>query len=254
MDDIVNKTNIDYRNKSYEIVPLSDVNNLSNLYKHVENYINNTIKVKEQNLLMTSIIQQLELIQKQINFNNEKETFYQLQLKKLDLEIQQTDLYFNLNNKLKDGELEKAKKPSLIQKLIDAKIIGNNKTNNDSVQIDITEETNDKTLTGTKKVITTAKITTNANSNPNPDNKCVNCGHSIYITSVRCGKCENMRRLSESITNNKNRPSLIQLQEDLKTLKSYVQVGKKYGVSDNCIRKWINKYKKFNESTNQTSC
>lgn len=38
------------------------------------------------------------------------------------------------------------------------------------------------------------------------------------------------------------RPPLPQLKEDLKSL-SYVKVGKKYGVSDNTIRKWIKAYK-----------
>ena len=32
---------------------------------------------------------------------------------------------------------------------------------------------------------------------------------------------------------------------DLENL-NYVQVGKKYSVSDNCIRKWIKIYKKYN--------
>ena len=35
------------------------------------------------------------------------------------------------------------------------------------------------------------------------------------------------------------------LKNDLKTMKSYVKVGKLYGVSDNSIRKWISKYKKY---------
>jgi transposase len=34
--------------------------------------------------------------------------------------------------------------------------------------------------------------------------------------------------------------------DDLKILKSFVQVGKKYNVSDNTIRKWIKKYEKNN--------
>jgi hypothetical protein len=38
-----------------------------------------------------------------------------------------------------------------------------------------------------------------------------------------------------------NRPSLIQLKKDLKTT-GYVGVGRKYGVTDNCIRKWLRSY------------
>lgn len=39
------------------------------------------------------------------------------------------------------------------------------------------------------------------------------------------------------MTKVKDRPSLQQLQEDIKAL-NYVGAGKKYGVSDNAIRKW----------------
>jgi uncharacterized protein YjcR len=39
-----------------------------------------------------------------------------------------------------------------------------------------------------------------------------------------------------------NRPTLEQLEEDLKTM-SMVATGKKYGVSDNAVRKWIKRYK-----------
>jgi hypothetical protein len=42
-----------------------------------------------------------------------------------------------------------------------------------------------------------------------------------------------------SIRKIKERPSKEQLLDELKTT-SYVQVGKKYGVSDNAIRKWVN--------------
>lgn len=45
-----------------------------------------------------------------------------------------------------------------------------------------------------------------------------------------------------SIRKIKERPSKEQLLDELKTT-SYVQVGKKYGVSDNAIRKWVNSNK-----------
>ena len=41
----------------------------------------------------------------------------------------------------------------------------------------------------------------------------------------------------------KNRPSLEQLEKDMEGL-SMVKVGKKYGVSDNAIRKWLRNYRK----------
>jgi len=32
---------------------------------------------------------------------------------------------------------------------------------------------------------------------------------------------------------------------------SYVKVGQKYGVSDNCIRKWLRKYDMFSNKLNK---
>jgi hypothetical protein len=220
----------------FETLPLHDVNNLTNLCKKMEHYINETLKIKEQHLMMSKIIQQLDLIQKQMEFNKQKELFYQQQINELD-------------NKIKELEV-KNREPSLIQKLIDAKIIGN------KIELNITEETNEQTPNGTKKVITQAKITDN-----NSSKSCIDCGCDIYPSSIRCGKCENKKRLIDSLASNsrpalpcgssraRDSPSLSQLEADLAELKSYVQVGKKYGVSDNCIRKWMNKYKSLNVYT-----
>jgi len=216
IDEIINETNNEYKNKITEIVPLNDVNNLTNLCKKMEHYINETLKIKEQHLMMSKIIQQLDLIQKQMELNKQKELFNQQQINELD-------------NKIKE-----LTKPSLIQQLIDAKIIGN------KIELNIIEETNEQTPNGTKKVITQAKITDN-----NSSKSCIDCGCNIYPSSIRCGKCENKKRLIDSLASN-SRPSLSQLEADLAELKSYVQVGKKYGVSDNCIRKWMNKYRSLN--------
>ena len=220
INEIVKETNNEYKNKLTEIVPLHDVNNLTNLCKKMEHYINETLKIKEQHLMMSKIIQQLDLIQKQMEFNKQKELFYQQQINELD-------------NKIKELEV-KNREPSLIQKLIDAKIIGN------KIELNITEETNEQTPNGTKKVITQAKITDN-----NSSKSCINCGCDIYPSSIRCSKCENKKRLIDSLASN-SRPSLSQLEADLAEFKSYVQVSKKYGVSDNCIRKWMNKYRSLN--------
>lgn len=42
--------------------------------------------------------------------------------------------------------------------------------------------------------------------------------------------------------NGSKRPDMLILLEDFKELKSFVQVGKKYGVSDNAVRKWCSLY------------
>jgi hypothetical protein len=66
---------------------------------------------------------------------------------------------------------------------------------------------------------------------------CIDCNKKISKYAMRCVSCA-------GIENNKerrkvpNRPSIEQLKEDLKEL-PMTKVGLKYGVSDNCIRKWI---------------
>lgn len=67
-------------------------------------------------------------------------------------------------------------------------------------------------------------------------NKC-ECGGDKYHTSKNCAKC------SFKLRGIKNKPTHETILEDLKTM-SYVAVGKKYGVSDNAIRKWLKSYSK----------
>ena len=70
---------------------------------------------------------------------------------------------------------------------------------------------------------------------------CIDCMKEISDLSLRCRKCCDKYKLKTSIMNS-NRPSLEQINADLKELKTFVKVGLKYNVSDNCIRKWIKKY------------
>jgi hypothetical protein len=73
------------------------------------------------------------------------------------------------------------------------------------------------------------------------ENKCVDCESKIHMQSTRCRACANKKFPSKRKI--QNRPTLIQLEEDIKTL-PMTKIGKKYGVSDNCIRKWIRNYRK----------
>lgn len=74
--------------------------------------------------------------------------------------------------------------------------------------------------------------------------KCIDCTIEIDRRYMRCNACR-AKTVFESGENRKvERPSYEQLQEELKQL-SMVQVGKKYGVSDNAIRKWLKKYAKY---------
>ena len=88
------------------------------------------------------------------------------------------------------------------------------------------------------------QMPTNKGSNVKRKNKqpttCTDCNKKITKGSTRCASCASKKFNKRKV---KNRPSLETLLEDLKTL-PYTKVGLKYGVSDNCIRKWIKQYQK----------
>lgn len=70
--------------------------------------------------------------------------------------------------------------------------------------------------------------------------KCLNCNNNLY-NGNKTGYCK-ICFLKFKNNKIKDKPSLDILEKDLKELKTYIAVGKKYNVSDNCIRKWIRKY------------
>lgn len=73
---------------------------------------------------------------------------------------------------------------------------------------------------------------------------CINCNIneiSIKNKSKLCKSCLNKSKIKYN-----GLPSLEQLEKDIKEL-NYTQTGKKYNVSDNTIRKWLNKLKKLNQ-------
>jgi Zn finger protein HypA/HybF involved in hydrogenase expression len=65
--------------------------------------------------------------------------------------------------------------------------------------------------------------------------QCLDCNKVIYVTSIRCKKCTGKTKQSGS-------PTEEILMTDFNNLKSYVAVGRKYGVSGNTIKKWIGKF------------
>ena len=74
---------------------------------------------------------------------------------------------------------------------------------------------------------------------------CIDCGVRVSQKASLCAPCCKKKwRIVE------NRPSLVQIYKDLNELGSYVQVGKKYGVSDNAVRKWIKGYTEKNIAFN----
>lgn len=72
---------------------------------------------------------------------------------------------------------------------------------------------------------------------------CVECGVEISSNSTRCKSCENQHRRETGEHANRivERPSKEKLLEEIAT-SSFLQVGKKYGVTDNAIRKWCKAY------------
>jgi hypothetical protein len=131
-------------------------------------------------------------------------------IKQLELELKKYEILESIKNSDMQIEIEKTKQLEIQEKL---KLLELNKEleKNKSIQIEKTK-------------------------------KCLDCSNLIEIKCKRCKICENKHRFKKAILESK-RPSLEQLNKDLKILGTYVQVGIKYNVSDNCIRKWIKKYK-----------
>lgn len=73
------------------------------------------------------------------------------------------------------------------------------------------------------------------NANKGMSKQCIDCNISIWNTATRCVECHliNSRKVE--------RPTYQQLLIDKQNM-NMVQIGNKYGVSDNTIRKWIKKY------------
>jgi hypothetical protein len=67
------------------------------------------------------------------------------------------------------------------------------------------------------------------------------CGNVKSKYSVKCIECQHIKRRTQ------DRPSVDELINDIKQ-SSYLLVSKKYGVSDNAIRKWVKSYG-FNPKT-----
>jgi transposase-like protein len=67
--------------------------------------------------------------------------------------------------------------------------------------------------------------------------------HGHRYCSLRCGGLANADRTPRPETRKVERPSYEQLLEDLSHM-SYLALGRKYGVSDNAVRKWLRWYER----------
>jgi very-short-patch-repair endonuclease len=124
-------------------------------------------------------------------------------------------------NKNHNNNIEKEPKIK-VNKEIEIKIIDENISNNESIK-------NIKLY----KPLSSQKT-----------NKCMDCDAEIYYGNQRCTYCMNKKKFQDSCKNT-DRPTREQLLKDIQEL-GYTGSGKKYGVSDNCVRKWIKGYDKFN--------
>ena len=81
--------------------------------------------------------------------------------------------------------------------------------------------------------------TTNGKNRKNYTKKyyCLDCGVEISKNAIRCKSCA--AKLQNRIV--ENRPSREELKEMIRTI-PFTQIGKKYNVSDNTIRKWCESY------------
>ena len=66
-------------------------------------------------------------------------------------------------------------------------------------------------------------------------NHCVDCGIEIQTTSKRCRTCENLHRKTDKPISREELKNLI------RTL-PFTKIGKRFGISDNAIRKWCDSY------------
>ena len=63
-------------------------------------------------------------------------------------------------------------------------------------------------------------------------NYCINCGAEIGATSTKCRSCAAKKEL----------PITKEELKDLIRITPFTQIGKKFGVTDNAIKKWCDKY------------
>lgn len=73
---------------------------------------------------------------------------------------------------------------------------------------------------------------------PSQINFCIDCGKEIWGNSTRCKECSDKNQANYGINQEITRE---QLKNMIRT-KSFLQIGKELGISDNGVRKWCDKF------------
>lgn len=89
-----------------------------------------------------------------------------------------------------------------------------------------------------KKIYLKIPIKEKIRKKENKYKKCINCEKKCLSKSIRCKSCAGVFKTKDK----SKRPAKEQLKQDFINLKSYCGVGRKYGVSDNAVRKWCKYY------------
>lgn len=85
-------------------------------------------------------------------------------------------------------------------------------------------------------------------SPPRPKSVCIDCGTEITYGATRCKKCSSLLFSYDKNNNDKeeSKQKVLPINRgDLKTMiktESFTSIAKKFGVSDNAIRKWCDRY------------
>jgi DNA-directed RNA polymerase subunit RPC12/RpoP len=66
-------------------------------------------------------------------------------------------------------------------------------------------------------------------------NYCIDCGKKISFDSLRCRDCENKHRITDKPVSREELKNLIRSIP-------FTQIGRKYGLTDNAIKKWCISY------------
>lgn len=125
----------------------------------------------------------------------------------------------------------------------------NNKYNKPTFYCDICNETlynSDKIKhEKTQKHLNNINKQNNININTKIEKKIYycECGNEKYKYADNCNECKNKNKVIQSIKD--GRPSYSELTK-LKETISIIKIAEMYNVSDNCIRKWIKLYEKYN--------